>query len=158
MAEHDEEFILHALNLAEVNAQSLRGGPFGAVVVQNGQIVAEGVNRVLQDHDPSAHAEIVALRAAGERLQQWHLEGCTLYTSCEPCPMCLGAAYWAHVDRIVFAADRHDAARVGFDDETLYREFQLPADRRRIPFQRLKAERGKEVLEGWYALEDRVPY
>ncbi|MFE8071283.1 nucleoside deaminase [Marinobacteraceae bacterium S3BR75-40.1] len=158
MAQHDDEFILHALNLAEVNAQSLKGGPFGAVVVRDGQIIAEGVNQVLQDHDPTAHAEIVALRAAGARLQQWHLTGCTLYTSCEPCPMCLGAAYWAHVDRIVFAADRHDAAAVGFDDNALYQEFQLPTDQRRMAMERHQPERGRAVLQGWFALDDKVPY
>lgn len=147
-----------ALELARQGVEQGLGGPFGAVVVRDGRVIARGQNRVTSSHDPTAHAEVVALREACRALERVHLEDCQVYTSCEPCPMCLSALYWAHVERIVFCADRHDAARAGFDDELLYREIDAPLDARRIPLVRCLPERGDEPFASWRAKTDRVEY
>lgn len=154
----DTVFLRRALQLAADNDPQQVGGPFGCVIVQEGHIIAEGSNRVLADCDPTAHAEVVAIRRAGRALGRWSLDGCTLYTSCEPCPMCLAAAYWARVDRIVFAASREDAADAGFDDAFLYREIPLPIDQRQLPIQRILEEEGREVFTAWKAVPGRVLY
>jgi guanine deaminase len=134
------------------------GGPFGAVVVRGGEIVAEGVNRVTVWNDPTAHAEIVALRAACAVLGDFSLRGCEIYTSCEPCPMCLGAAHWARLDRIHFAATRHHAARAGFDDAVLYQEFVLPSDERATPIRRVLADEAEAPFEAWIRHAARAHY
>ncbi|HKK79173.1 MAG TPA: nucleoside deaminase, partial [Phaeodactylibacter sp.] len=118
----DRDFMEQAIRLAREGMEAGMGGPFGAVVVWKGQVIGQGQNRVLADGDPTAHAEMVAIRAACEHLGHFQLEGCTLYTSCEPCPMCLGAIYWARPDRLVYACDRRDASAVGFDDSFIYEE------------------------------------
>jgi guanine deaminase len=141
----DETYLERAIQLAVTSAQT-GGGPFGAVLVRGGQILAEGSNAVVRSADPTAHAEIVAIRAACATLGSHELLGCVLYSSCEPCPMCLGAIHWARLSRLVFAADRDDAARAGFDDERLYREVSRPAADRFLPF------------EAWGRQEDRIPY
>jgi len=134
------------------------GGPFGCVIVRAGQILAEGNNRVLASHDPTAHAEVVAIRTACARVGHFELRGCDLYTSCEPCPMCLGAANWARVDRIFFAATREDAAAGGFDDEWLYREVAAPLASRRIPTTPLLRHEAAPLFREWLAKADRTPY
>ncbi len=134
------------------------GGPFGAVIARDGEIVAEGVNRVTVAHDPTAHAEIVAIRAACTALGSFSLAGCEIYTSCEPCPMCLGAIYWARLVRIQYANDRVDAARVGFDDEFVYREFAVPVAARAIPTTRLLAAEARAAFEAWTAKPDKATY
>ena len=135
-----------------------RGGPFGAVVAKDGKVVGRGQNRVLADSDPTAHAEVVALRNACRRLRRFHLEGCVLYTSCEPCPMCLAAAYWARVDAIVYANTRADAAAIGFGDAFLYAELKRPAGRRQLPTTRLPAKAAKAAFRAWAAWDRKTHY
>jgi tRNA(Arg) A34 adenosine deaminase TadA len=153
-----EEFMRRAIALSIDNARSGRGGPFGAVIVRRGEIVAEGANRVTGANDPTAHAEVEAIRAACAKLGTFHLEGCEIYASCEPCPMCLGAIYWARLDRIWYANRRDDAAGAGFSDEFLYREMALPPGERSIPAARLLADEARAALDAWLAKTDRVPY
>lgn len=159
MAVHpDPEFMRRAIALAREGMLAGAGGPFGCVIVRAGKILAEGHNRVLVTHDPTAHAEIVTIRAACNRVGHFELPGCDLYTSCEPCPMCLGAAHWARVDRIFFAATREDAAGGGFDDEWLYREIVAPLADRRIPTASLLRSEAAPLFREWLAKPDRTPY
>ena len=144
-----------ALSIEQVRAG---GGPFGAVIVRDGMIVAEGANQVTTGLDPTAHAEIVANRAAAQALGRFSLAGCEIYTSCEPCPMCLAAIYWARLDRIHFGNTRHDAARIGFDDEFLYREIPLPPEARSRPARQILADEAAIAFEAWVATPDKVPY
>ncbi len=151
-------FMRRAIALGREGMLAGAGGPFGCVIVRAGQILAEGNNRVLASHDPTAHAEVVAIRAACARVGHFELRGCDLYTSCEPCPMCLGAANWARVDRIFFAATREDAAAGGFDDEWLYREVAAPLASRRIPPTPLLRHEAAPLFQEWLAKADRTPY
>lgn len=144
----DEHWIERAIELARHSVAS-GGGPFGAVVVRAGACIAEGQNRVTLWNDPTAHAEVVALRAACEKLSSFQLEGCTVYSSCEPCPMCLGALYWARPARLVFACTRADAAAVGFDDDLIYRELELPIAARKLPTEQLSREAGLAAFVDW---------
>jgi tRNA(Arg) A34 adenosine deaminase TadA len=134
------------------------GGPFGAVVARNNEIIASGWNQVTTTNDPTAHAEVMAIRGAAARLGAFVLQGCVLYTSCEPCPMCLGAAYWARVDRIVFAGTRADAAAAGFDDEALYRELALAPASRRLPMQQILRDKAVAIFEEWRRMPGKVMY
>ena len=134
------------------------GGPFGALIARGGVIVAEGGNRVTLSRDPTAHAEIVAIRAACTALGTFTLAGCEIYTSCEPCPMCLGAIYWARLDRIYFGNVRTDAARIGFDDAFLYREILLPVEARAIPMVQMLHAEAIAAFDAWEANPDKVPY
>ena len=154
----DEAFMRRAVALSLENAQSARGGPFGAVVVRDGRVLGEGVNRVTDSADPTAHAEIVAIRAACRTLGTHNLSGATIYTSCEPCPMCLAAVLWARIDRMVYACSRDDAAAAGFDDAWFYRQVALPVDARALPAQRLLAEEGLMAFKAWIDNPDKVPY
>lgn len=147
-----------ALRLALEHMHAGEGGPFGAVVVRAGEVVGEGWNRVIATNDPTAHAEVQAIRAACARLGRFELPDCELYTSCEPCPMCLGAAYWARIPRIYFAADRHEAARGGFQDEDMYRELTLDPAERRVALVRCLPAEGRVPFDAWLAKADRVPY
>jgi len=147
-----------AIALSIENVRAGRGGPFGAVIVRGGEIVAEGVNRVTSANDPTAHAEIEAIRAACARLATFDLAGCEIYTSCEPCPMCLGAIYWARLDRLWFANRRDDAAGAGFSDESLYREMALPVGERAIPTAQLLADEARAAMAEWLDKTDRIPY
>jgi len=135
-----------------------QGGPFGAVVAREGEILGRGWNQVTTSQDPTAHAEIVALRAACRHLGDHRLPGCVLYTSCEPCPMCLAAAYWARIDRFVFAATQDDAAAAGFDDAFLYREIALPAEARTLPSRHILRDEANLVFAEWLGNPNRVPY
>jgi guanine deaminase len=154
-----ESLLLRAIEVAREGMVARRGGPFGALIaLADGSIVAEGCNQVTSTNDPTAHAEITAIRRACAALGTFSLAGHVLYTSCEPCPMCLGAAYWARLDGIVFAASRTDAAAAGFDDEFLYRELTLPMAARSLPISQASAEAGAELFREWLALEDRTPY
>jgi guanine deaminase len=154
----DTDFLRTSIELARRHMEVGHGGPFGALVVYDNQIISEGWNQVTSTNDPTAHAEIVAIRSASCSLSRFSLEGCTLYTSCEPCPMCLAAAYWARVDRLVYAATREDAAAIGFDDETIYRELSLPITNRRLPMQQMLREEAVQVLNAWRDKADKVPY
>lgn len=156
----DLDFLRRAVELARGNLASGDGGPFGAVVVVDGRIVGEGSNQVVRSHDPTAHAEVVAIRAASRALTRFHLDDATLYTSCEPCPMCLSAAHWAQISRIVYAADRADAAAAGFQDADLYRLFEnsgaAPAS---APLrERLVMSEAQAVMRAWAQLPDRTAY
>ena len=147
-----------AVQLSRDGMQAGAGGPFGAVVLRDGEIIGEGCNQVTSTCDPTAHAEIVAIRAACTRLGTFSLAGCTLVSSCEPCPMCLAAAHWARCDAVIFGASRRDAARAGFDDALLYEEIdRLPADRV-VPGRALLSDEAAQVFDEWLAKEDRVPY
>ena len=134
------------------------GGPFGAVIVREGLIVARGRNRVLATRDPTAHAEIVAIRAASDALGTHTLNGTTLFTSCEPCPMCLAASYWARIDAVWYAGSRNDAAAIGFDDSRFYEELTRPLARRRIPMRRVLGDQGADLLRAWGQRDGRTLY
>ena len=154
----DETFLREAIRLARDRSAAGFGGPFGAVVVRDGRIIARGWNRVTTANDPTAHAEVVAIRKACTRLRSFSLAGCTLYASCEPCPMCLGATYWARVDRLVFGAGRLDAAAAGFDDALIYDELPLAPHERSLPTAQLLREEALAAFHAWLADADRVPY
>ncbi len=151
------DLLQRAVDLA-VAAAGGEGGPFGAIVARGDEILAEGTNRVTLDHDPTAHAEVVAIRAACARVGEFRLEGCVLYTSCEPCPMCLAATWWARIERVEFAATRDDAAAAGFDDSALYAEVAAPLERRGLPITRGDVSDAGAPFAAWAANPDRVPY
>ncbi|MCE9518820.1 MAG: nucleoside deaminase [Verrucomicrobia bacterium] len=154
----DEDYLKHAIRQAREHKDAGHGGPFGAVIVHEGQIIAEGWNQVTGTNDPTAHAEVVAIRGATARLGRFSLEGCTLYTSCEPCPMCLAAAYWARVEGIVYAATRQDAAEIGFDDEYLYQQLALPIQQRSLSMQQEQRDQALEVFRAWQNKSDKICY
>jgi len=154
----DEQLLLRAIELAETHSAAGDNGPFGAVVSLNRQIVGEGWNQVVSTHDPSAHAEVMAIRDAGRRLGTHRLAGCTMYASCEPCAMCLAAIYWARIDRVVYACTIEDAAKAAFDDGTIYDELGKPWERRAVRGVNLLRERGQRVFERWAANPRKVEY
>ncbi len=154
-----DDFFLHrAVELARSGSESGQGGPFGAVIVQNGKIIAEGWNRVVASHDPTAHAEISAIRTACLAVGQFHLTGCTLYASSEPCPMCLSAAYWARISRIVFANSRSEAAAIGFCDDELYDELNRHFSHRSIVMEHLPLPDALTPMLNWAKNPAKVPY
>jgi tRNA(Arg) A34 adenosine deaminase TadA len=152
------EFLRRAIHLATENVRSGGGGPFGAVIVREGRIVGEGVNTVTAACDPTAHAEVNAIRAAARALGSFTLAGCTLYTSCQPCPMCLAAAHWARLERIFFGASAEDAAGAGFDDAFLYAEFRREAAERTLPARQLLREEAGESFVLWVQSVDKISY
>jgi tRNA(Arg) A34 adenosine deaminase TadA len=152
------KFMREAIRLSLKKMRENEGGPFGAVVVKGGRIIGRGWNQVTSANDPTAHAEVMAIRHACQRLKTFQLEGCDLYTSCEPCPMCLSAIYWARIRRIFYANTRRDAAHSGFDDATIYREVALPINRRSLPMKQLLREEAIHVFREWSAKPDRVAY
>ncbi|MGH6930121.1 MAG: nucleoside deaminase [Dongiaceae bacterium] len=144
-----------------LSAEKMRagfGGPFGAVVARNGAVIAEGFNQVTSNQDPTAHAEVVAIREACRKLGSFSLQGCEMYTSCEPCPMCLGAIYWARLDRVYYANTRSDAAAIGFDDDHIYRELDRAIDDRAVPFIRLDSDEARRIFQEWLEKPDKIPY
>ena len=145
-----------ALSVAMMRAN--RGGPFGAVIVKDGRVIAEGFNKVTSDNDPTAHAEVTAIREACNALGSFSLAGCEIYTSCEPCPMCLSAIYWARLRHIYFANTRKDAAKIGFDDDFLYKEIPLPIERRSVPMTRVLPDEAAEAFAEWEAKPDKIAY
>jgi len=157
MKEH-EKFLREAIRLSFEGMRQGDGGPFGAVVVKNGEIIGRGNNRVAATNDPTAHAEVVAIREACRHLGHFQLDGCTLYTSCEPCPMCLGAIYWARPEKIFFACTKTDAADIGFDDHFIYEELESPLAERKIPAAQLLREEGLLAFDEWRAMVDKVVY
>jgi len=154
----DSDFLKTSIELSRQHMEAGHGGPFGAVIVHENRIIAEGWNQVTSINDPTAHAEVMAIRSAASRLSRFSLEGCTLYTSCEPCPMCLAAAYWARLDRLVYAASREDAAAIGFDDALIYHELALPISERRLPMQQMLRNEATQVFAAWHAKVDKIPY
>ncbi|MFZ4547528.1 MAG: nucleoside deaminase [Bacteroidales bacterium] len=158
LTEDRKKFMQVAINKAEENILTGKGGPFGAVVVKDGKVIAAVGNRVTSTNDPTAHAEVVAIREACKTLETFDLTGCEIFASCEPCPMCLGAIMWARIDKLYFAADRIDASRAGFDDELFYSELALPQSQRSLkPTQILKDEANK-VFDKWIKTIDKIPY
>ena len=153
-----EEWIKQAITLAVENVRNGRGGPFGALVVKNGEVIATGTNIVTATHDPSAHAEIVALRAACQKLQSFQLDGCELYSSCEPCPMCLGAIYWARPKAYYFACTRESAAQAGFDDAYIYEELHLKPEARTIPGHCMLSDEGSAPFVEWAQSLQKIQY
>ncbi len=154
----EQSFMRRAIEVSAEKMRALEGGPFGAVIVKDGRIVAEGNNRVTSSNDPTAHAEVVAIRAACDALGGFSLEGCQIYTSCEPCPMCLAAIYWARLDRMYYANTRTDAAAIGFDDDRLFREIAKPMAEQDLPCARLLAADALAVFKEWETMPDKVPY
>lgn len=158
MNDSHERFMRRAIELAQSGVDDGLGGPFGCVVVRDGEIVGEGCNQVTSTNDPTAHAEVVAVREACRNLNSFQLTGCDVYTSCEPCPMCLGAIYWARPARIFVAGTREDAAAAGFDDELFYSEIEKPNDDRQLKMESLLREESQKVFERWMAKPDKVEY
>ncbi len=153
-----EKFMRRAIELARIGVDDDRGGPFGCVVVKDGKIIGEGFNQVTSTNDPTAHAEIVAVRNACKTLNSFQLEGCTVYTSCEPCPMCLGAIFWARPKAIFIAATRDDAAAAGFDDEVFYSELEKPNESRELKMESLLRKESQAVFGRWIEKPDKVEY
>jgi len=151
-------FMARAIELSLDNVHSGRGGPFACVIVRDGKIIAEGTNCVTSTNDPTAHAEIVAIREATKKLGHFELAGCEIYTTCEPCPMCLGAIYWARPAKVYFANTAEDAARIGFDDSLILREFNLPHAKRRIPITQMMREEALAAFRAWEEKKDKIPY
>lgn len=146
-----------AIELSIGNITNL-GGPFGAVIVKDGKVIATGVNRVTSNNDPTAHAEVMAIRAAAQKLNDYNLSGCTIYTSCEPCPMCLSAIYWSRIDEIFYANTKLDAKNIGFDDSFIYDEIQKPIDERKVKTHQILHDEALEGFKKWVDFEDKMEY
>ena len=158
ITEEDIKFINRAIELSEKGMNADAGGPFGAIVVKNGEIIAEGYNQVTSSNDPTAHAEVVAIRMACEKLNTFQLDDCIIYTSCEPCPMCLGAIYWTRPKAVYYACTKEDAAEIGFDDHFIYDEIDKKIEDRNVKFINLNREEGRVVFNKWEDKEGRVDY
>ena len=152
------QWMNEAIALARAGMRIHGGGPFGAVIVANGELVGRGCNQVTPTLDPTAHAEVTAIRDACRALQRFDLRGCDLYTSCEPCPMCLSAIYWARLDRVFFASTRKDAAGIGFDDDFIYQQIPLDLAARSLPMQQLPSPAAADLFSEWAAKPDKIPY
>ncbi|MBK6936693.1 MAG: nucleoside deaminase [Chitinophagaceae bacterium] len=150
--------MLRAIQLSIENVESGKGGPFAAVIVKNGEIISTGVNEVTSNNDPTAHAEVVAIRKACEKLNTHQLEGCEIYCSCEPCPMCLGAIYWARPLKIYYANTKEDAAAIGFDDHFIYTEMAMPVQKRKLPTFQLLRDEALEAFEKWGKSTIKIKY
>jgi tRNA(Arg) A34 adenosine deaminase TadA len=151
-------FMREAVNAALKGMNNNEGGPFGCVIVKDGKIVGRGNNKVTSNNDPTAHAEVMAIRDACKNLNSFQLEGCELYTSCEPCPMCFGAIYWARPDKVFYGCNQKDAAAIGFDDEFIYKEIELSYDKRSIPFEPFARDIALEPFEKWVEKGDKIDY
>lgn len=158
MTEQDKIFMKHAIAMADKGMSSNAGGPFGCVIVKDGTIIAEGHNCVTSTNDPTAHAEVVAIRKACEALGSFQLDDCIVYTSCEPCPMCLGAIYWARPKKVYYACNKVDAANIGFDDQFIYEEIDKPITVRSIPFEQMLQDEGVTVFDKWAGKGDKTEY
>lgn len=157
MSDHDK-FMRMAIELAESNVIQGQGGPFGAVIVKDGMVLARSANKVIPQNDPTAHAEISAIRLACQELGTYSLEGCVIYTSCEPCPMCLGAIYWARIDHIYYANTKADAAAIGFDDQFIYQELEAPITERKLPLIQLLRDEALQAFKLWETSEKKTEY
>lgn len=152
------QFMRRAAAISRANMEGGNGGPFGAVIVKDGKIIAEGGNAVTSSNDPTAHAEMVAIRRACQAIGDFSLRGAVIYASCEPCPMCLSAIYWARLDAVYYANDRSEAAAIGFDDDLIYREVPLPPQERSLPAHHLALPEAKAVFADWLKKADRIDY
>jgi guanine deaminase len=155
--ENDKKHLKRAVEIA-LNGIKNEGGPFGAVITLSDKIISEAYNKVVLSHDPTAHAEVLAIRQAALVLKTHNLDKCILYTSCEPCPMCLGAIYWAGIKKVFYACDRSDAEKAGFNDSFIYEEISLDPENRKISFIRIDDAGGREVFRSWEKLEDKISY
>ncbi|KHJ38482.1 guanine deaminase [Pedobacter glucosidilyticus] len=153
-----EDFMRMAIALSEDNVKNNLGGPFGAVIVKDGQIIAKSANTVTTTNDPTAHAEVAAIRLACHALNTFSLEGCTIYASCEPCPMCLGAIYWARIDKLYYANTKRDAAAINFDDDFIYQEIDLKPEDRKLPSQQLLRDEALKAFEMWQLSANKTDY
>jgi guanine deaminase len=158
MSNKQQEFMREAIRLSIENVQSGRGGPFAAIVVKDGTIIASGTNLVTNTHDPTAHAEIAAIREACKILRTFQLDGCEIYTSCEPCPMCLGAIYWARPAKVFFGNTKQDAAEIDFDDSFIYEELSKPLLQRKLPMKQLLHEEALTAFNAWKEQPDKIKY
>ena len=156
--EEQKKFMRAAIRLSIENIKNGNAGPFGTVIVKNGEILASGVNKVTQSNDPTAHAEIVAIRNACEKMGSFQLDGCEIYCSCEPCPMCLGAIYWARPDRIYFANTKKDAADINFDDNFIYDELDVPIKQRKLPTIQLLRDEAQKAFKQWRESTEKIEY
>ena len=154
----ERQFLSRAIELSREGMQGGQGGPFGCVIVKDNKIIGEGNNRVTSSNDPTAHAEVVAIREACSRIGHYQLEGCDIYTSCEPCPMCLGAIYWARPSRVIYANTREEAAAIEFDDDLIYKEINASMNDRLIPFIHAPHEDARKVFAEWLAWEGKKKY
>ena len=154
----NEKFLRRAVDIAREVSRNGKNGPFGAVIAQNDIIISEGWNQVVETIDPTAHAEIMAIRKACQKLGRFDLTDCILYSSCEPCPMCFSAIYWARIHTVYYAASRIEAELAGFDDDFIYKELAAPMSQRQIPFIRMLAEEGNAVLKAWLVNPEKIPY
>ena len=157
MNNKSNNFMLRAIELSMISVKT-NGGPFGCVIVKNNQIIAEGSNEVTKTNDPTAHAEIVTIRKACNELKNFHLKGTEMYTSCEPCPMCLSAIYWSHIDKIYFGNARIEAAKIGFDDNFIYDELLMDLAKRKIPSQQLNQNEAIKAFQEWELKTDKIEY
>ncbi|MEG1555308.1 MAG: nucleoside deaminase [Bacteroidales bacterium] len=155
---YNKKFMEEAIALSRLCLETGQGGPFGAIVVKDGKVVGRGHNMVTALHDPTAHAEVMAIRDACKNLNTFQLEGCEIYTSCEPCPMCLGAIYWARPSKFYFAANKHDAANAGFDDSFIYKELEIPYRNRKIPAEQYEQSEANRVFQEWISFEKKIKY
>jgi guanine deaminase len=153
-----EDFMQMAIDLSAYNVKQGMGGPFGAVIVKEGMVVARSANKVVSQNDPTAHAEISVIRLACQELGTFNLAGCEIYTSCEPCPMCLGAIYWARIDKIYYANTKADAAAIGFDDHFIYDELEQPMEKRKLPIVQLMRNEALPVFKLWSETENKTDY
>lgn len=153
-----EEYMRLAIELSESNVAQGLGGPFGAVIVKDDKIVAASANQVVPSNDPTAHAEVSAIRLACQELNTFNLQGCVIYTSCEPCPMCLGAIYWARIDKIYYANTKADAAAIGFDDQFIYEELDRPMNERKLPVAQLMRDEALGAFKAWEENEGKIRY
>ena len=158
MTDRDSYFMQRAIDLAEKGLDSNAGGPFGAVIVKNNKIISEGYNKVTSTNDPTAHAEIIAIKEACKKLNSFQLDDCTIYTSCEPCPMCLGAIYWARPKKVFYACKREDAAMIDFDDQFIYDELKKKINERRIEFRNLMKKEALVVFKKWKNKPNKIKY
>ena len=158
LTDRERQFLERAIELSGKSMQSKQGGPFGCIVVQGDVIIGEGYNKVTSSNDPTAHAEVVAIREACKKLGTYQLSDCEIYTSCEPCPMCLGAIYWARPKRVIYANTREDAAAIEFDDEFIYKEINASIDDRKIPFVHFPHPEAKRVFDEWKNWEGKTKY
>ncbi|MDF2157473.1 nucleoside deaminase [Algoriphagus sp. CAU 1675] len=158
MTDMQKHFMQMAIDLGKEGMEAGKGGPFGCVIVKDGKVIGKGCNNVLKTNDPTAHAEVVAIREACKTLGNFQLDNCEIYASCEPCPMCLGAIFWARPARVFYAGTKEDAADAGFDDEFIYREIELNPSDRKIPMLTMMREEAQKVFEIWKNLEDKTLY
>ena len=158
MNKEANKFMKKAIRISVNNVEKLKGGPFGAVIVKDGKIIARGANQVTAGNDPTAHAEVVAIRKACKLLKTFQLTGCEIYTSCEPCPMCLGAIYWARPDKLYYAGSKEDAAAIQFDDQFIYEEIAKPVEERKLFTRQILREKALEAFEKWKTSANKIEY